>query len=134
MVLTMVGCDVVVGCTTPAGIVGTALAFGLSVIAMAYCIGRVSGCHINPAITIGMYVGKRIDTRGAIGYIAFQFIGSIIGAFLLWAILTQVGDLVAITSLGQNGYGEASAHDISVAGALLVEILITFIFVLAALG
>ena len=117
MVLTLVGCGVavVVGCDTPAGVVGTALAVGLSVVAMAYCIGRVSGCHINPAITIGMYIDKRIDAKDAVGYIVFQFIG-------------------AITSLGQNGYGEASAGDISVAGALLVEILMTFIFVLAALG
>lgn len=136
MVLTLVGCGVavVVGCDTPAGVVGTALAFGLSVIAMAYCIGRVSGCHINPAITIGMYIDKRLDAKDAVGYIVFQFIGAIIGAALLWAILTQVGDWGAITSLGQNGYGEASAGDISVAGALLVEILMTFIFVLAALG
>ena len=94
MVLTMVGCGVavVVGCDTPAGVVGTALAFGLSVVAMAYCIGRVSGCHINPAITIGMLIDKRIGTRDAVGYIVFQFIGGIIGAALLWAILTQVGD------------------------------------------
>lgn len=136
MVLTLVGCGVavVVGCDTPAGVVGTALAFGLSVVAMAYCIGRVSGCHINPAITIGMYIDKRLDAKDAVGYIVFQFIGAIIGAALLWAILTQVGDWGAITSLGQNGYGEASAGDISVAGALLVEILMTFIFVLAALG
>ena len=71
MVLTLVGCGVavVVGCDTPAGVVGTALAFGLSVVAMAYCIGRVSGCHINPAITIGMYIDKRIDAKDAVGYI-----------------------------------------------------------------
>ena len=125
MVLTLVGCGVavVVGCDTPAGVVGTALAFGLSLVAMAYCIGRVSGCHINPAITIGMLINKRIGTKDAVGYIVFQFIGAIIGAALLWAILTQ-----------ENGYGEASAGDISVAGALLVEVLMTFIFVLAALG
>lgn len=80
MVLTLVGCGVavVVGCDTPAGVVGTALAFGLSVVAMAYCIGRVSGCHINPAITIGMYIDKRIDAKDAVGYIVFQFIGAII--------------------------------------------------------
>ena len=104
MVLTLVGCGVavVVGCSTPAGVVGTALAFGLSVVAMAYCIGRVSGCHINPAITIGMLIDKRIGTKDAVGYIVFQFIGAIIGA--------------------------------AVAGALLVEVLMTFIFVLAALG
>ena len=134
MVLTMVGCGVavVVGCNSSGGVVATALAFGLSVVAMAYCIGRVSGCHINPAITIGMYVDKRIDTRDAIGYIVFQFIGGIIGAVLLWAILSQTGDWSAAVGLGQNGYDEAS--DITVAGALIVEILMTFIFVLAALG
>ena len=134
MVLTMVGCGVavVVGCNTSGGVVATALAFGLSVVAMAYCIGRVSGCHINPAITIGMYVDKRIDTRDAIGYIVFQFIGGIIGAVLLWAILGQLQGY-DITSLGQNEFDTAE-HTITMAGALLVEILLTFIFVLAALG
>ena len=134
MVLTMVGCGVavVVGCTSGGEVVATALAFGLSVVAMAYCIGRVSGCHINPAITIGMYVDKRIDTRDAIGYIVFQFIGGIIGAVLLWAILSQLQGY-DISSLGQNEF-DTAGHTITMAGALLVEILLTFIFVLAALG
>ena len=136
LVLTMVGCGVavVVGCGTSGGIVATALAFGLSVVAMAYCIGRVSGCHINPAITIGMYVDKRIGTRDAIGYIVFQFIGGIIGAALLWAILSQTDIWTAATGLGTNGFDTASAAGISMAGALLIEVLLTFIFVLAALG
>ena len=136
MVLTMVGCGVavVVGCNTSGGVVATALAFGLSVVAMAYCIGRVSGCHINPAITIGMYVDKRIDTRDAIGYIVFQFIGGIIGAFLLWLILNQTGVWTPTDGLGTNGFGTASMAEINMGGALLVEILLTFIFVLAALG
>ena len=136
MVLTLVGCGVavVVGCDTSAGVVDTALAFGLSVVAMGVLHrSRVRLPH-QSGITIGMYIDKRIDAKDAVGYIVFQFIGTIIGAALLWAILTQVGDWGAITSLGQNGYGEASAGDISVAGALLVEILMTFIFVLAALG
>lgn len=135
MVLTLVGCGVavVVGCDTSAGVVGTALAFGLSVVAMGVLHrSRVRLPH-QSGITIGIYIDK-IDAKDAVGYIVFQFIGTIIGAALLWAILTQVGDWGAITSLGQNGYGEASAGDISVAGALLVEILMTFIFVLAALG
>ena len=136
-VLTLVGCGVavVVGCNTSGGVVATALAFGLSVVAMAYCIGRVSGCHINPAITVGMYVDGRMDKQDTIFYIVFQFIGGIIGAALLFAILSQTmgGDFV-IESLGQNGYGEASACNITMLGALLVEVLLTFIFVLAALG
>ena len=136
MVLTMVGCGVavVVGCNSSGGVVATALAFGLSVVAMAYCIGRVSGCHINPAITIGMYVDKRIDTRDAIGYIVFQFIGGIIGAVLLWLILNQTSVWTPADGLGTNGFGAASMAGINMGGALLVEILLTSIFVLAALG
>ena len=136
MVLTLVGCGVavVVGCGTPAGVVATALAFGLSVVAMAYCIGRVSGCHINPAITIGMFVDGRMDKKDTVFYIVFQFIGGILGAALLFAILSSLGDWGTITSLGQNGYEGSSAYNISVWGALLVEIILTFIFVLAALG
>ena len=140
-VLTLVGCGV--AATTlwnldPAGpgsfgIVATALAFGLSVTAMAYCIGRVSGCHINPAITIGMFIDGRIDKKDTIFYIVFQFIGGIIGAALLFAILSTLGDW-DLVSLGQNGFEEASAHNISMAGAILVEVLLTFIFVIAALG
>ena len=128
MVLTLVGCGVavVVGCDTSGGVVATALAFGLSVVAMAYCIGRVSGCLINPAITVGMYLDKRV------GYIVFQFIGAIIGAAILWFVLSQTG--AGVTGLGTNGYGEASASDITLAGALVVEVVMTFIFVLAALG
>lgn len=136
MVLTLVGCGVavVVGCDTSGGVVATALAFGLSVVAMAYCIGCVSGCHINPAITIGMYLDKRMSARDAVGYIVFQFLGAIIGAAILWFVLGQLGTWGDITSLGQNGYGSASASDISLAGALVVEAVMTFIFVLAALG
>lgn len=136
MVLTLVGCGVavVVGCNTSGGVVATALAFGLSVVAMAYCIGRVSGCHINPAITIGMLVDKRMDAKDAAFYIIFQFIGGIVGAVLLWGILSQLGSWGDIVSLSQNGYGSASAADISIAGAILVEVILTFIFVLTALG
>ena len=133
-VLTMVGCGVavVVGCNTSGGVVATALAFGLSVVAMAYCIGRVSGCHINPAITIGMWMDKRMTAKDAGMYIVFQFIGGIIGAALLWFILGQTE--AGVVGLGTNGFDTASAAGISMAGALVVEVLLTFVFVLAALG
>jgi len=135
MVLTFVGCGVacVVGCNVPGGVVATALAFGLSVVAMAYCIGNVSGCHINPAITVGMYLDKRMESKDAIGYIVFQFIGGIIGAALLFGILSQC-DSDVIGALGSNGYGGQSTLGITAAGAVIVEIVLTFIFVLAALG
>lgn len=135
-VLTLVGCGVavVVGCNTSGGVVATALAFGLSVVAMAYCIGRVSGCHINPAITVGMLIDGRIGKRDAVGYVVAQFIGGIIGAAVLWLILSQMGSWGEITSLGQNGFGDQSAYGITAVGALVAEIILTFIFVLSALG
>ena len=112
MVLTLVGCGVavVVGCDTSGGVVATALAFGLSVVAMAYCIGRVSGCHINPAITVGMYLDKRMDARDAVGYIVFQFIGAIIGALLTGVFcapsLGGAGFKGEWTSIGGQVYGQ----------------------------
>ena len=133
MVLTLVGCGTAV---VTGNVVAIALAFGLSVVAMAYCIGRVSGCHINPAITIGMLINGRIEKNDAIFYIVAQFIGGIVGALLLWIIVGQIGNIdMATCGLGVNGYGLDYNHvDLSLFGAILVEILLTLFFVLAALG
>ena len=131
MVLTLVGCGTAV---FTGNIVAIALAFGLSVVAMAYCIGRVSGCHINPAITIGMFIDGRIEKNDAIFYIVAQFIGGIIGAFLLWVIIGQTDWNMSICTLGTNGFDDLSATGISMFGAIIVEILLTAFFVLAALG
>ena len=131
MVLTLVGCGTAV---FTGNIVAIALAFGLSVVAMAYCIGPISGCHINPAITVGMAIDGRMEKQDVIGYIIAQFIGGIIGAFLLWFIIGQTDVTVATVGLGTNGFDEQSAFGISMFGALVVEILLTLFFVLAALG
>ena len=131
MVLTLVGCGTAV---VTGNIVAIALAFGLSVVAMAYCIGRVSGCHINPAITIGMLIDGRIEKNDAIFYIVAQFIGGIVGALLLWIIVGQTDFTVAQVGLGTNGFDERSAFGLSMFGAIIVEILLTAFFVLAALG
>jgi len=131
MVLTLVGCGTAV---ITGNIVAIALAFGLSVVAMAYCIGRVSGCHINPAITIGMLIDGRIEKNDAIFYIIAQFIGGIIGAFLLWFICGQTNFDMANCGLGVNGFDNLSAVGLSMVGAIVVEILLTMFFVLAALG
>ena len=132
MVLTLVGCGTAV---FTGNVVAIALAFGLSVVAMAYCIGPISGCHINPAITIGMLIDGRIEKNDATFYIVAQFIGGIIGALLLWIICGQA-DLIdmATCGLGTNGYGDLSATKITLFGAIIVEILLTAFFVLAALG
>lgn len=131
-VLTLLGCGTAMflGCNTPAGVVGTAVAFGLAVVAMAYTIGGISGCHINPAITLGVAFSGRMSWKDACGYWCGQVIGGIIaGAVLL--LLTNVVAAPDLTGgLGTNGVANAGGAW----GACLVECLATFIFVLVVLG
>ena len=131
-VLTLLGCGTAMflGCNTPAGVVGTAIAFGLTVVAMAYTIGNISGCHINPAITFAVALSGRMTWKDACGYWVGQLIGGIIaGAVLL--LLTKVVAAPDLTGgLGSNGVANAGG----VGGALLVECIATFIFVLVVLG
>jgi len=131
-VLTFLGCGTAMflGCDTPAGVVGTAIAFGLAVVAMTYTIGGISGCHINPAITLGVALSGRMTWKDACGYWVGQVIGGILaGAVLL--LLTQVVAAPDLTGgLGSNGVANAGG----VGGALLVEIIATFLFVLVVLG
>ncbi|MBP5650350.1 MAG: aquaporin [Bacteroidales bacterium] len=131
-VLTLLGCGTAMflGCNTPAGVVGTAVAFGLAVVAMAYTIGGISGCHINPAITLGVALSGRMTWKDACGYWVGQVLGGIIaGAVLL--LLTNVVAAPDLTGgLGTNGVANAGGAG----GAFLVEVIATFIFVLVVLG
>ena len=131
-VLTFLGCGTAMflGCGTPAGVVGTAIAFGLAVVAMAYTIGEISGCHINPAITLGVALSGRMSWKDACGYWVGQVIGGIFaGAVLL--LLTKVVAAPDLTGgLGSNGVANAGG----VGGAFLVEVIATFLFVLVVLG
>ena len=133
MVLTLMGCGVAVslGCD-PTGnipaVVGTALAFGLSVVAMAYTIGGISGCHINPAITLGVFLSGKMNAKDCGMYIIFQVIGAIIGAALLY-LLTSTSD-GAIVGTGANDL----QLGVKAIGGLLAEIIFTCIFVLVVLG
>ena len=105
-----------------------AFAFGLSIVAMAYSIGNVSGCHINPAVSTGMLVSGKMTVNDYIGYLISQFLGGIAGAAILALLLgTENG-------LGQNGFGEASALGIGMWQAFLVEVILTFVFVIAIIG
>lgn len=126
-VLTLLGCGTAVflGCGTPAGVVGTAMAFGLAVIAMAYTIGAISGCHINPAITLGVALSGRMSWKDAAGYWVGQFLGGLAGA----AILFWICSVSNFEMGGANGCGGVTS-----CGAWLVEIVATFIFVLVVLG
>ena len=127
MVLVFFGCGtaVVTQCSTDnyPGYILTALAFGLVIVAMAYSIGNISGCHINPAVSIAMLINKKMSGKDFVGYVVAQFIGATIGAALLLIFFrTDSG-------LGTNGLFEDSAGK-----SLLIEIILTFVFVLAILG
>ena len=131
MVLVLMGCGVAVslGCTNtdPSTVIGTALAFGLSVVAMAYTIGGVSGCHINPAITLGVFLSGRMNGKDAVGYMISQVIGALIGSTLLFVLTSNAG----LTGTGANDLQDAN---VTVLGGLLAEIIFTCVFVLIVLG
>jgi len=117
------------------GFLGIALAFGLSVLVMVYAIGPISGCHINPAITIAMLVNGRIGSKDAVFYILVQCIGAIIASLLLLAIMTgQPAYSLATDGLGQNGYGIASPGGFPLVSGLIAEIVLTFTFLIVIFG
>ena len=136
MVLVLFGCGSAAIAGSTLGTVGIALAFGLSIVAMAYVIGDISGCHINPAVSIGMWIDGRMEAKDLIMYIVFQCIGAIIGIALLVAIINSAPNLggYIATGLGQNGFGPASSVGLDVVGAIIVEIILTFVFVFTVLG
>lgn len=135
LVLTAMGCGtaMLVGCDAASGggYILTALAFGLSIVAMAYCIGNISGCHINPAVSLGVLVSGKMSVSEFIGYVISQVLGALAGAGILAAIF-KLGDVKDLTG-GYGSNGLAGVNDSTGAG-LLVEIFLTFIFVLVILG
>lgn len=134
-VLTLFGCGSAAVAGQVLGTFGIAMAFGLSIVAMAFVIGNVSGCHINPAVSLGLFMDKRLSGNDLIGYWVAQFIGGIIGAALLLVILLLTGiPGEAGVGLGTNGYDSASAVGLSMVGALIVEIILTCVFVLVVLA
>lgn len=130
-VLTLLGCGTAVSLNCgvdAASVVGTAVAFGLAVVAMAYTIGGVSGCHINPAITLGCLLDKRISGKDAAGYMAFQFIGAVLASCVLYALVATAPELAEGTKTGANACAGG------VVNGLIVEIVLTTLFVLVVLG
>ena len=136
MVLVLFGCGSAAVAGPVLGNFGIAMAFGLSIIAMAYVIGDISGCHVNPAVSIGMWIDGRLEAKDLALYIVFQCIGAIIGIALLATIINCAPSLggYTATGLGQNGFGSASSVGLNVVGAIIVEIILTFVFVFTVLG
>jgi aquaporin Z len=117
------------------GFLGISLAFGISVLVMVYAIGHISGCHINPAITIAMLANGKISAKDGIIYIVVQCIGAIIASLVLLTIMTGLpGYDLATNGLGQNGYGSASPAGFSFASGFIAEVVLTFIFLLVIFG
>ncbi len=114
------------------GFMGVSLAFGLTVVTMAYAIGPISGCHLNPAVSLGLAMGGRFSFSELPGYIASQVLGAIFGAFVLYVIFTNGGNDVG--GFAANGYGALSPQNYNFFAAVLTEIVMTFFFLFVILG
>jgi len=130
-VLTFMGCGsaIFLGADTGGGHLAVALAFGLSIVAMAYVIGGVSGCHINPAVSLAMLLDNRLSAKDFTGYVASQVVGAVAAAALLSMLVASgINDLTG--GLGTNGVANAGG----IGGALIIEVVLTFIFIFTILG
>ena len=117
------------------GLLGVSLAFGLTVVTMAYAIGHISGCHLNPAVTLGLWAGGRFDAKDIPLYIISQVLGATAAAFTLYVIATGKGDYSLVANgLAANGYDAASPGKYGMATAFLVEVLLTFFFLFIIMG
>jgi len=125
-VLVLIGCGVAVA--TSANVIATSLAFGLSIVAMAYSIGNISGCHVNPAVSLGFLITKKLSLKDFIGYVIAQIIGALLAAAILGVLFSS------FNNLGANGFGAEGQLATNMWGALLIETILTFIFVTAILG
>lgn len=130
MVLVVLGCGSAVVHNMPqmgegCGYLGIAFAFGLAIVAMAYSIGNVSGCHVNPAVSLAMLIRGKMETKDFIGYVVSQIIGAIVGAAIVFYLIGPGAT---------NGYGAASNAGLGAGGAFVAEVVLTFIFLMAIIG
>lgn len=117
------------------GFAGVALAFGLTVLTMAYAIGHISGCHLNPAVTVGLFAGGRFSSKDIIPYVIAQLAGAITAAFVLWQIASgKPGFDLVESGFAANGFGEHSPGGYSLFAALVCEIVMTLMFLFIILG
>ena len=136
MILVLFGCGTAVVAGDKVGVVGIAFAFGLALIGAAYGIGPISGCHINPAVSLGVWTAGRMTAKEMIGYWIGQFLGGIVGAAILYVIAAGVGGGydISTSGLGQNGWGPGYLGAYSLASAFTFEFIATLIFVIVILG
>lgn len=116
------------------GLLGVSLAFGLTVVTMAYAIGHISGCHLNPAVTVGLWSGGRFPAADVIPYIVFQVLGAIAGAFVLYLIASGQAGFSLAGGLASNGYGDHSPGNYSMVSGFITEFVMTFMFLFVILG
>jgi aquaporin Z len=116
------------------GFVGVALAFGLTVLTMAYAVGGISGGHFNPAVSVGLFVAGRFEAKELIPYIIAQVVGAVIASTVLYLIVSGKADFAGIGGFATNGYGDASPGKFSMSSALIIEVVLTFMFLMIILG
>jgi aquaporin Z len=116
------------------GFVGVSLAFGLTVLTMAYAIGHISGCHLNPAVSFGLWAGKRFSGKELFGYIIAQLIGAILAGFVLLIIASGKAGFDLSAGFAANGYADHSPGGYSLAAAFLCELVLTFVFLMIIMG
>ncbi|MCJ7507046.1 aquaporin Z [Candidatus Bathyarchaeota archaeon] len=134
-VLVLMGCGSAVLAGRFIGFVGISFAFGLSVVAMAYAIGGISGCHINPAISVSMFAAGKMNAKDTVFYVVMQCVGSTLAAALLFLVASgSPGYSLAVNGLGQNGYGLASPAGFSVTSGFIAEVVLTFVFLIVVHG
>ena len=135
-VLVLFGCGTAV---VTGNIVAISLAFGLSIVAMAYVIGNISGCHVNPAVSLAMLINKKINVKEFLFYVIAQIVGAFVGAGILYFILnscqavSQAGG-ISVIGLGANGFDDSSTLGINMLAAFVVELILTFVFIYTILG
>ncbi|MFB1072954.1 aquaporin Z [Vibrio diabolicus] len=133
--LVLGGCGSAVLAAVGIGLLGVALAFGLTVLTMAFAIGHISGCHLNPAVTVGLWAGGRFETKDVAPYIIAQVLGGLIAGGILYVIATgQAGFDVVGSGFAANGYGEHSPGQYSMLAALVSEVVMTMMFLIVIMG
>jgi aquaporin Z len=132
--LVLGGCGTAVLAGSAAGNVGISIAFGLTVLTMAYAIGHISGCHLNPAVTCGLWAGKRFPANEILPYVIAQLLGAISGAGILWLIASGKAGFTLGSGFASNGFGDHSPGHYEALACFITEVVMTFFFLIVILG